>query len=208
MSIGFRVFAGAALGGTASLLSGGKFANGAITGALVVLFNHISHSKSGIKSSLEEYDNQHDAYARMGEISNNNEGAEVAGYHMRKYHRDGTYEDLYLVDPESAKYSGEVKWDKVEDVYNYKKAGYQLEGINHTHPSDPYGSTTDMRALYWFGQTNGGNIYLDAITNSKVYRYNFNVVNRTGTVGNYKYIMAPRPMAGLKAWYPDNIFTY
>lgn len=40
MSIGVQVFAGAVLGGTASVLAGGKFANGAITGAFIVLFNH------------------------------------------------------------------------------------------------------------------------------------------------------------------------
>ena len=31
------------LGGTAEALGGGKFANGAITGAFVVLFNHLAH---------------------------------------------------------------------------------------------------------------------------------------------------------------------
>jgi hypothetical protein len=38
-SAGVRAIAGAALGGTASALGGGSFANGAITGAFVVLFN-------------------------------------------------------------------------------------------------------------------------------------------------------------------------
>lgn len=37
------VVIGAALGGTAEALGGGKFANGAITGAFVVLFNHLLH---------------------------------------------------------------------------------------------------------------------------------------------------------------------
>ena len=46
---------GAAIGGTAEVLGGGKpvrpiwggFANGAITGAYVVLFNHLAHQGSG-----------------------------------------------------------------------------------------------------------------------------------------------------------------
>ncbi len=42
-----QVFIGAAMGGTAEALGGGSFANGAITGAYVVLFNHLSHSPSG-----------------------------------------------------------------------------------------------------------------------------------------------------------------
>ncbi len=208
MRFGARIFAAAALGGTASLLSGGKFANGAITGAFVVLFNHLqTHNKSGINSDLEEYGNESEAYTRQEKLSKDNDGNEVAGYHLRKYNRDGTFEDLYLVDPESAKYSDQVEWSG-EKIYDYKKAGYQVEGLSHTHSSDPFGSTDDMRSLYSWGQTNGGNIYLDAITNGEVYRYNFNVVNRTGSNGNYKCIMAPRPMAAPKVWSPDRIFRY
>ena len=37
----------AAVGGTAASISGGKFANGAITGAYVVLFNHMRHQNQG-----------------------------------------------------------------------------------------------------------------------------------------------------------------
>ena len=33
----------AVVGGTASALGGGKFANGAVTGAYTMLFNHIAH---------------------------------------------------------------------------------------------------------------------------------------------------------------------
>jgi len=46
--LGFPSYAsvaiGATLGGTAEALGGGKFANGAITGAFVVLFNHLQHN--------------------------------------------------------------------------------------------------------------------------------------------------------------------
>lgn len=38
-----QVITGAAVGGTAAVLGGGKFANGAITGAYVVAFNHLLH---------------------------------------------------------------------------------------------------------------------------------------------------------------------
>ena len=43
MSSGLSIAVGATLGGTAEALGGGKFANGAITGAFVVLFNHLAH---------------------------------------------------------------------------------------------------------------------------------------------------------------------
>jgi len=45
-SVGSMVF-GAAIGGTAEALGGGKFANGAITGAYVGLFNHAMHQEPG-----------------------------------------------------------------------------------------------------------------------------------------------------------------
>ncbi len=43
LSSGMSVVIGGVLGGTAEALGGGKFANGAITGAFVVLFNHLGH---------------------------------------------------------------------------------------------------------------------------------------------------------------------
>ena len=38
-----KVLASSIVGGTASVIGGGKFANGAITGAYVMLFNHMRH---------------------------------------------------------------------------------------------------------------------------------------------------------------------
>ena len=38
-----RIATSAALGGTAESLGGGKFANGAVTGAFVVMFNDMLH---------------------------------------------------------------------------------------------------------------------------------------------------------------------
>jgi len=43
ISADMQVIAAAAIGGTAEALGGGKFANGAITAAYVVLFNHLQH---------------------------------------------------------------------------------------------------------------------------------------------------------------------
>ena len=47
MSSGLSIAVGATLGGTAEALGGGKFANGAITGAFVVLFNHLAQHGGG-----------------------------------------------------------------------------------------------------------------------------------------------------------------
>jgi hypothetical protein len=47
------VFISAALGGTASILTGGNFANGAVTAAFVTLFNTISHSMQNADTNTE-----------------------------------------------------------------------------------------------------------------------------------------------------------
>jgi hypothetical protein len=41
MNAGTQVIMSAAIGGTAEALGGGKFANGAVTGAYVMMFNHL-----------------------------------------------------------------------------------------------------------------------------------------------------------------------
>jgi len=43
MSLGAKVSMSAVIGGTAEKLGGGKFANGAVTGAYVMMFNHLMH---------------------------------------------------------------------------------------------------------------------------------------------------------------------
>ena len=45
-----RVLASSVIGGTASVLGGGKFANGAVTGAYVMLFNHMQHPEDPPKT--------------------------------------------------------------------------------------------------------------------------------------------------------------
>lgn len=48
MSFETKIALSAAIGGTAEALGGGKFANGAITGAYVMMFNHLGqHGGSG-----------------------------------------------------------------------------------------------------------------------------------------------------------------
>jgi hypothetical protein len=47
------VFISAALGGTASMLTGGNFANGAVTAAFVTLFNTVAHVKNNNQQKVE-----------------------------------------------------------------------------------------------------------------------------------------------------------
>ena len=44
MTVTEKIVISAAIGGTAEALGGGKFANGAVTGAYVYLLNHMSHA--------------------------------------------------------------------------------------------------------------------------------------------------------------------
>ena len=54
MSIGVKVAMSAAIGGTAEALGGGKFANGAVTGAYVMMFNHAMHQGQHQESNPHE----------------------------------------------------------------------------------------------------------------------------------------------------------
>jgi hypothetical protein len=48
MNAGTQVIMSAAIGGTAEALGGGKFANGAVTGAYVMMFNHLMHGDGSL----------------------------------------------------------------------------------------------------------------------------------------------------------------
>jgi hypothetical protein len=54
MSLGAKVSMSAIIGGTAEKLGGGKFANGAVTGAYVMMFNHAMHGGDESISSQKE----------------------------------------------------------------------------------------------------------------------------------------------------------
>ena len=55
MSVGAKVAMSAVIGGTAEKLGGGKFANGAVTGAFVMMLNHLGKHGKG-RSSIPHYD--------------------------------------------------------------------------------------------------------------------------------------------------------
>ena len=75
---GGRVLASSVVGGTASAIGGGKFANGAITGAYVMLFNEMKHPKVeeiGDDKLKEIYD----AYPKRSEKSADEVYEQVGG---------------------------------------------------------------------------------------------------------------------------------
>ena len=80
---GVAVAASAVVGGTASVLGGGKFANGAITGAYVMLFNHMMHD-------IKDNPNKNIIYQRTTETDKSTTGT---------FSIPGTDIDGYILEP-------------------------------------------------------------------------------------------------------------
>lgn len=77
LSNGWKIAANSALSGTAAALGGGKFANGAITGAFTILFNDLVHEK--VRRTSTEYD-----FKRIGQVPlDENIGAQTATYGIK-----------------------------------------------------------------------------------------------------------------------------
>lgn len=110
----------AAVGGTAEALGGGKFANGAITGAFVGLFNHLRHQgQNQNENDTQKVDltNQDtaipDLIEKMEKINNENLSGDIKeiidldkiefGKHERykvfTYHYDDHYLNVTIVNP-------------------------------------------------------------------------------------------------------------
>lgn len=129
-STGANVLIGATLGGTAEALAGGKFANGAITGAFVVLFNHLQHNPGGkdVKelNKTIKVDSYEEMRKMMREMSSDYD-AEIAGasveidgiteYYILPAHVDGDFTNTGIYN----------KFDRI-----YLPSG-TLKAIYHTH---------------------------------------------------------------------------
>ena len=90
MSVAGQVVMSAAIGGTAEALGGGKFANGAVTGAYVMMFNHMGRKSNPEPTGIKFYDEQGNLI-----YNTNKEGAENRIYVIRdKYQDDFSYHVL------------------------------------------------------------------------------------------------------------------
>ncbi len=125
MDIGAKVAVSAALGGTAEALGGGKFANGAVTGAYVMMFNHLQ--ERGDLTDSERKRLQKERYGVTDEefdTSIANEfsevlikGLEADPYINSKYPVSGEIADIILsttLEPEGLNYSAKPMVTKVE----------------------------------------------------------------------------------------------
>jgi hypothetical protein len=93
MDIGSKVALSAALGGTAEALGGGKFANGAVTGAYVMMFNHLMEQGQENKRNKNGMAGEWD-WSKM----NDNERAQVIVDNMKEWdftNGDPTLNDFF-----------------------------------------------------------------------------------------------------------------
>jgi hypothetical protein len=152
MSLGAKVTLSAVIGGTAEKLGGGKFANGAVTGAYVMMFNHLA---SEVKERNREYIDHwkgidHD---KGGFIDNKEEFLEFM-YDMAKYNSvevsafelsDG----LFYVEPWHNNDS-RTAWTKIDDIPGYTRPDVVAQ--YHTHPNSSFPSIADARFSAKYGK--------------------------------------------------------
>jgi hypothetical protein len=119
------VMISAALGGTASMITGGNFANGAVTAAFVTLFNTVAHSSKSLPQNEDKMDSNEQV--RKVHIRNNSDNkvffkpegdVDVDGV---KYDNDGAYSiepgESSYVPIDGIKINGDVY--KISEGYNF-----------------------------------------------------------------------------------------
>jgi hypothetical protein len=152
------------LGGTASALGGGSFANGAITGAFVVLFNHVAHEVQSPQEPLESEDddiNVDDFQKKFfGHVKGLNEiytDKVPEGYSLNE---DGTFSDadgpdikgicVYLGDGKSDVY---LSPSVLGDAFSlYKTLGHEMIHVAHLFKfRDNFSSSNSEYAAHKWG---------------------------------------------------------
>ena len=151
-----KVLIAAAIGGTAEKLGGGKFANGAVTGAYVMMFNHMgAHGENKERKYIEEYRNiRHDTGgflegATLTDFEDfmfymaQNNTVEVSAFELK----DGRY----FIEPWNTnewgasnsfptKYPDKFSWNNGDIVAQY-----------HTHPDSDWMGIQDARYSSKYG---------------------------------------------------------
>ena len=146
------VVTAAVVGGTASGLGGGKFANGAVTGAYTMLFNHMAHQKQ--EQARERFrgrliSDRNKAIEFMHELSLENE-VEVSGWVVEK--------GVIVMPFEGENYQGVSQRNTDRISHNNWFRGFTRRGIKyvefngehrilgqiHTHPINTPSSDADM----------------------------------------------------------------
>jgi hypothetical protein len=104
IGIGDKVILSAIIGGTAEALGGGKFTNGAVTGAYVMMFNHLSHKWHPTRKEAAE------ATRTRTETTGNE-----ANYLV--YKGDDGEECYWEVPPDTRDGPGISYWNEPEEAY-------------------------------------------------------------------------------------------
>ena len=146
MTIGDKVILSAVIGGTAEALGGGKFANGAVTGAYVYLLNHAAHKWHPTRESAAN------AARTRTEITGNE-----ASYMVYKDEcGDGYYwevpadpRDGPTVSYQTFPLSSETENLKIVEQYHYSPQSVKLNGIKFLLK----GSYEDWKLAHDYGIT-------------------------------------------------------
>jgi hypothetical protein len=160
MNAGTQIFLSAAIGGTAEKIGGGKFANGAVTGAYVMMFNHLNYQGANVEKILKKYFGQVDG---LNEIYTdripddytldqerkwflNNENIPVAGATV--YISDGK-SDVYL-----SPYA-------LENAFNlYEVLGHEMIHVaHHNYFLDNFNKGASEYAAYKWSYNVAKNLY-------------------------------------------------
>ena len=119
----------AVLSGTVSEIGGGKFANGAITGAFAVMFNDLMHGSP--KSQYIKFKHKERAYLYMVDYSLKT-GKEIAAFYID----DGTiivFNDFKNTET-SSKHAPIYKDKKGKPYIIFEGKNHYITGEVHTHP--------------------------------------------------------------------------
>ncbi len=152
-----KIAANSVIAGTATELGGGKFANGAITGAFSMMFNDMMHDiqtkrKNLAESAKREWNNKSNKWA----TKNNQPLCNVFAQDMMKENGMLPYEDRYLPAGEWADPAANIPgWEVVSDntIQEGDVAAYKHQYSNATGHMGIVGYREDTPYLFYAGSS-------------------------------------------------------
>ncbi|KAF0204074.1 MAG: RHS repeat-associated core domain [Bacteroidetes bacterium] len=149
MSGAERIAISAAIGGTAEALGGGKFANGAVTGAYVMALNHMGQEtiRIGRVRKIEAL------YAKLSELQQNK--GEHTAYEVTEV---GNEENkMYFLDFDSSVGSDgdhSIVRSNILDILDKNDGNYYVSAVIHSQPASPYATGYDLEVFGAFPAAN------------------------------------------------------
>ncbi len=173
-NLGLQVSVSSAVGGTSAALTGGSFANGAVTGAFTTIFNHAMHDGDDTpeKQNKGRYSVYEDVYEYLKD--NNPYNSDVFADEQRKAYADGFLFGCYYGE------RGEIiSYHAAATLYDFNNTA-QIQ--NDAHMS--------VTMMYIEGRNNGYNFGLDLFYKNTRFPNNLpNKLDFKTIFNNYKLIL-------------------